>query len=64
MVLAHFISVASAICGVVRPLAEVQTRSRFDWDVGFEDGVVMRRGGEGGDRYCMDKETYERFVVP
>ena len=44
----------TAIFGAVRPLAEVPTQSSFVWVVGFEDGVVMRRGGEGGDRCCID----------
>ena len=53
-VLMRFISVAgpSARWVAVRPLEEVPTQSIFVWVVGFEDGAVMQRQGEGGDRCC------------
>ena len=55
MVLTHFIFVASAICGAVRPLAEVQTQSSF---VGLLDSKMVWYCGEG-----EGEETSAVFVV-
>ena len=38
---------ASAICGAVRPLAEVPTKSSFVWVVGPDDSKMVWQCGEG-----------------